>query len=562
MTVAADPGRLSRGVRSSLVLRALGLDRAAPSTRLLFAAAVALGAALRLPYVFEPLIDSFSWRQASTAMMADNFRLGGWNIFFPEVSWTGPGPSYQGREFQLLSYATALLHAAFGWHDWFGRLVAFGFSLVTLVSLHRLAALVWDEGHAHAVTLAYALMPAAIAIDTSFLPDPSMLALLTLGLWLYVRWWTGGSALVLALGAAAFTLGALCKIPGLSAGFAVAWLVGVAWRRGRRRDALWSLLACGLGMAAIVAYYAWAIHLGTSYPPYHVAGDGYIWDDGVAAFYEERFYLEDFWTIAVWWYYGWPLLALMVVGFWFWPAAAELRRDFALSVVPLAWLLGAVAVYVAGAKEITANPWNLHMFHVPLAFVLGRAIVVLLRLAPSGRPWAHGLGRLAVLGTVVLLWSILPLLGSIKQARAAADRELGQRVAELRAPDDLAILVGREVGDPIALYYSRGRGWVFPPGGDHTAWSIMFEDDATAIAELERLRAEGADWFGVVRESMDKEDRVFLEHHPGLIEHLNATGTLVEDADGFLLWRLGPPAGSDGPGEGTETAAEGRVIPS
>jgi hypothetical protein len=54
-----------------------------------------------------PLVDAFSWRETSTAMMADNFQSRSWNIFFPEISWTGPGPSYQGREFQIVSYLTA-----------------------------------------------------------------------------------------------------------------------------------------------------------------------------------------------------------------------------------------------------------------------------------------------------------------------------------------------------------------------------------------------------------------------------------------------------------------------
>ncbi|RVA01697.1 glycosyl transferase, partial [Mesorhizobium sp. M7A.F.Ca.CA.002.05.1.1] len=35
-----------------------------------------------------PLVDAFSWREVSTAMMADNFQQRSWNIFFPEVSWT------------------------------------------------------------------------------------------------------------------------------------------------------------------------------------------------------------------------------------------------------------------------------------------------------------------------------------------------------------------------------------------------------------------------------------------------------------------------------------------
>ncbi len=502
-------------------------------------AVVLLAVLLRLPFVTQPLVDAFSWRQASTAMMADNFRTGGWNIFLPEVSWTGPGPSYQGREFQLLSYITAILHAVFGWHDWFGRLVAMLFGLVTLVSLHRLAALIWDEPHAHAVAGAYAVMPAAIAIDTSFLPDPSMLAMLTLGLWLFVRYWRGGPPALLILGAAAFTLGVLCKLPGLSAGLAVVWLVGAALLRGEKKIAGLSALASAVGLALVVAYYAWAIHLGTTTPPYHVAGSGYLWDDGLSAFFAEAFYTEKAGWIATNWFYGWPLLLLMLVGLWFWPSAAELRQDPALTLLPLVWLGGAVVVYLVGAREITANPWNLHMFHVPMAFLIGRAVVVLVGL--GGVALGRRMARVAILGAVVLIGSLSPLLESIKTPYAEAGQQLGEALAGLRRPDDLAILVAPTVGDPIALYYSRGRGWVFPPGGDDRDWARLYDDDATAIAELERLRAEGARWFGLTRNATDNQGRLFVEHHASVVEHLMQTGELVSFDDAHLLWRLDQP---------------------
>src|SRR5215470_1310591 len=96
------------------------LPKQVPSVALI----VLVAAILRLEDLRQPLNDVFSWREASTAMMADNFWQHSWNIFYPEVSWTGPGPSYQGREFQIFSYSVAILQAIFGWHDWLGRLVA------------------------------------------------------------------------------------------------------------------------------------------------------------------------------------------------------------------------------------------------------------------------------------------------------------------------------------------------------------------------------------------------------------------------------------------------------
>ena len=90
---------LLHGGRLSALRRWLGLEEASALHMALFVAVVAAGMMLRAGHLTQPLVDAFSWREASTAMMADNFRTGSWNILYPEVSWTGPGPSYQGREF-------------------------------------------------------------------------------------------------------------------------------------------------------------------------------------------------------------------------------------------------------------------------------------------------------------------------------------------------------------------------------------------------------------------------------------------------------------------------------
>ena len=96
---------------------------------LLLTGILVLGAVLRFNNITQPLIDSFNWRQASTAMMASNFYHKSWNIFYPEVSWTATSPGYQGREFQTVGYIAALLYLIAGEHDWIGRSVAVLFGL-------------------------------------------------------------------------------------------------------------------------------------------------------------------------------------------------------------------------------------------------------------------------------------------------------------------------------------------------------------------------------------------------------------------------------------------------
>lgn len=49
-------------------------------------AILAIATVLRLHLIDQPFIDAFSWRQASTAMIAENFYRRNWNVFFPEAN--------------------------------------------------------------------------------------------------------------------------------------------------------------------------------------------------------------------------------------------------------------------------------------------------------------------------------------------------------------------------------------------------------------------------------------------------------------------------------------------
>lgn len=520
------------------LFRWLGIEDLRFADLVWLALILALAAVLRFQHVGQPLTDAFSWREASTAMMADNFRTGGWNILYPEVSWTGPGPSYQGREFQLLSYLTAILHAIFGWQDWLGRLVAALFSMVTVFSLHRMTALVWNERHAHAAAAVYALMPGAVAIDSSFLPDPAMLALVTLGIWLFLRAAGTDDRRLVIIAAAVFGLGALSKLPGMAAALVVLWVAAQRWRTGNAGFAGRTALASLGAVVVIAAYYGWAIYLGSSYPPYHIAGSGYIWDWGLAEFWRRGFFFGSAWNIAVWWFYGVPLLVLLLVGLWFAPRAGTLGPDRTLAQVPAVWLAGGVLVYLVGAREITANPWNLHILHIPIAIFAGRGAILLAELGGVGSRSTAARLRFVALGIWVLGWATLPLTASIKKPIGEEGMLLGQALAGMIAPGDLVIAVGSEVGDPAAIYYARTRGWVFPPGGGQQNWSMLYEDEDEAIADLETLRAEGARWFGVARHAIDKADRNFVENQPRLMAHLDATAERVAETDSYIIYRL------------------------
>jgi 4-amino-4-deoxy-L-arabinose transferase-like glycosyltransferase len=504
-----------------------------------------LAAFFRLQDVQQPLIDAFSWREASTAMMADNFMTRSWNIFFPEVSWTGPGQAYQGREFQIVSYITALLYALFGWHDWLGRAVAITFGLWGVFALHRLIGRVWDTAHAHAGALMLAIMPGAALIDRSFLPDPAMLSLVITGAWLYVIYLQDDRPGLLVLAGVITTLGVLAKPPGIAVvaplTYATFSILQARNLLGMRRI-LPVLPVALISGALILGYYRWAIYLGTNYPPYHIAGSGYLWQLGLSEFLSQSFYLPATWTRITNWFATLPILILAGIALLAAPPrGAEPARHKAPWFFHI-WFAGAALVYALAAREISVNPWNFHIFSVPVAVAAGRGLVLLATIGGSLHRDARTLWlRVAVIAGFVIIFGTIPGLQLMKVPYAQSDYELGMKLNALSKPGDLVVTATTTIGDPIAIYYSRRRGWVFPPGGGAADWSVL-PDDRVAIDTLEALRAKNAAWFGISKKARDSHRRVLLKNNPGLIAHLEKTAERVFDDDTILIYRLSPPS--------------------
>ncbi len=501
---------------------------------------ILIGAMLRLQFVQEHLVDGFSWREASTAMMADNFLNRSWNIFFPEVSWTGADPGYQGRELAIVPYLAAVLNFFLGWQDWTGRAVATAFGVLTIFSLHRLLSNVWGTLHAHAGAFVYAILPGAVMIDSSYLPDPAMLALTVTGLWMFVSflrngsyWWLAGALLFLALGI-------LAKLPGiavLAAVFyaAIEWIrIGIDQRKRRFLTLLISMAALGL---VIFAYYSWALYLGRVYPPYHVAGSGYLWTDGLEKLIQEQFYLGKTWNVARIWFATLPVMFIAGIGLMFLPPKILNTATPRLGYLFHAWLIGAVLVYLVAAREISANVWNYHIFSVPLAAFGGRGLLLIARATENRPSWPWFYMRMGVLGATVVGFGTLPGTAIMKRPGAMAAFELGSDLERITQPGDLVIAMAPNVGDPIAIYYSRRRGWVFPPAGGQNDWSIFYENDV-AIASLENLKAAGAKWFGVPKDTHDSLGRDFFDHHKPLVDYLERTAKRVADEETYVIYKL------------------------
>ena len=251
----------------------------------LLTAILIVGAILRFNHITQPLIDAFSWRETDTAMMAENYHSTNWNILCTKLNWDGPGPGYQGREFQTLSYLTALLYLLVGQHDWVGRAVAVMFGLWGIFALYQLVRRVWDEQRAVASAAVMALLPGSIFIERSFLPDPAMVALVTTATWLLVAYLQTDRWHYLILASVIGTWGFLTKITGLIVAIPMLYsMLAILSRRRMLHPSRLATLgtAAVFGLVPLVGYYLWARHLALSYPPYHFAGSGnWLWDNGL-----------------------------------------------------------------------------------------------------------------------------------------------------------------------------------------------------------------------------------------------------------------------------------------
>ena len=501
-----------------------------------------IAAALRLDNITQPFIDDNAWRESSVAMMAQNFYQKSWNIFYPEVNWVGPGPGYQGREFQTITYITALFYLLFGQHDWIGRCLAVAFGLLGIFALYQLVRLLWGKQLAITAAALMALFPGVIRLERSFLPDPAMVALVVTSFWMLILYLQTDRRRYLILAAMIGGLGALTKIPGMIVGLPMAY-AAISILKHRRiliAEKVTRLVMVGILTALpVAAYYLWARHIALSYPPYHFAGEGnWIWDQGLGQWAGQRFFISRLWgTLTALWTL--PGIAMLSLGI-FLPLFKKVSKR-AESEQPIAgvandapwlfhwWIAAGAVYYFIGARELIENPSNFHILSPAVAALSAYGVVALASLGFRQRTLRIAMAALLVVA--IGIWG--QRRSRLHSSYAKQSYELGLALKSASQPDDLVVTLGDMIGCPVAIYYSERRGWLFPPFEEIKDWDMLPKDDE-AIEILERLRAKGAEWFGVVN---NRKDDIW-EGRPGFARYIERTCELKETNKDAIIYRL------------------------
>lgn len=488
--------------------------------------------AMRGQMITQPFIDAFSWRQASTAMMAENFFKTSWNIFYPEVNWTGVGPGYQGREFQTVSYLAAIAYTFFGQHDYIGRIIPICFGLWGIFALYQLVLLVWDRKHALAAATIMAILPGSAFIDRSFLPDPVMVSLTTTCMWLFVLYLYKNETRYLLLAGFTGCLGILTKLPGLIIGLPILYaFISVYRRRGHLSFSYTKpvLLTAGLVLATVIAYYLWARYLSLNYPPYHFAGSGnWIWNDW-RAMISSNYLLGTLKNVFEYWILGYPAIVLFILGFLLAPPPKSDIQSEDIKWFFHYLLFGCAFYYFIGAFELIRNAWNFQLFLPAIAVFCGRMLVVLYSLTNSPKPVK--MFRVAVVVVLMIAYNVKIMREQLfRGSRADDSYKMGKELSTLKQPGDLVVTIAQDMGDPVAIYYSGTKGWVFPPA-DQWAPKELPPDDTISVTILKDLRSKGADWFGVTGNHYSD----IQANHPRLASYLKSEMNLVKKNDDFVI---------------------------
>jgi len=144
-------------------------------------------------------------------------------------------------------------------------------------------------------------------------------------------------------------------------------------------------------------------------------------------------------------------------------------------------------------------------------------------------------------GIIAASLILIAVLGTIRLKRvyypaAKHDYELGLALRQVSQPHDLVVTMATILGDPIVIYYSHRRGWLFPPPSPSRDFIELPEDDSESIRAFEELRAEGARWLGIVAAQHAK----LRQKHPLLLAHFERTSRLYRRDPKWRIYSIIP----------------------
>jgi flagellar biosynthesis protein FliQ len=362
-----------------------------------------LGAVLRTLDIGQPIgvDDLLSWRETDIGGIARNFYREGMNLFYPRIDWRGDGPGYVEMEFPLYPWLIAVFYQLFGYHEIFGRLLSYSFSLGAMAVFFLLARYLLPPVGAVFAALFFVLSPLAIKISNSLQPEGLMFLCYLLAAYAFIRWIDDNSWKHYGLALFATSLCILAKAPAAHIGLFFALLVLkekglVAFRQIR----LWAFAIVAL--VPVILWYKHAQHLWLTYGnslgvsnENHVAG----WK-----IFTHPSLIRGIFNIELW--HVWMPTGLIICAI-----GILVARSEKAAIYSLYWLLAIFAFYLVIAYTTSAG-WAIyyHIFSVPpVALLIGLGVEALIAVN-----WGKNLTKnwLPQINTPVVVLAVVCLSGT------------------------------------------------------------------------------------------------------------------------------------------------------
>jgi 4-amino-4-deoxy-L-arabinose transferase-like glycosyltransferase len=479
----------------------------------LVSAVLSLGVLLRLVKISQPFVDKWSWRQTDVAMIAQNFYLHGFNIFYPQINWAGNAPGYVGTEFPLVPFLASLLYLLFGVQEWVGRSVSVLFFAASVPPFYLLVKKVANERSALFAAIMYCLAPLGLVAGRSFIPDMASLSLSILALYLFVEWIDrGNDSGLFAAAVVATSLAILVKLPAVIVGLPLLYIAWEAYgaRIVQKRE-IWAFAA--LSLVAPLAWYVHAYLIRTAHVPHHFFGEGGIEVLNLGS------YVSILWTTVT--SSLTPVIAVgMIVGL-FLPARGRHGLVFH-------WWLVAIIVFTVIAGRGSLHQWyQLPLVPVAAAFA-GAACELGLRKLAKVSGSVAGVEACSVVFGVLACFSYIYAV-PLYVPWGLPSWRAGTELSRMTPPGALVIVADN--GDPTALYYSRRKGWHFLDR-DGVWWGPP-ASSRQAIRNLEKLRDEGATYLVFTQYT-----EWWLDYYAEFREHLDSAYRRVRQTSDYVIFEL------------------------
>jgi len=335
-------------------------------------------------------------------------------------------------------------------------------------------------------------------------------------------------------------LGILTKLPGIITGLpAIYAIYAMLGRQALAPQRLRPLLVAAISISiAVSGYYLWARHLSLTYPPYHFAGQHqFISIAKIGDWMRHSYFLPKFADQIVGWLWTWPLAILALMGLLL-PPLKENKSRSGTKSAPWFWHWFGVALvvdYLVEAQHLVGDPNNMYLFIPFAAAMAGNAIVTMFRLI-----WRGGFESARVMAII----SIIIIVGVFGRQQIksrynpsyASSYHLGVIVNKIADPSDLIISFGL---NPCTIYYSKLRGWLFPPTEVwHT--SAGWDYGAQDIEALKSLWKEGARWLVISNSNDGYRNANDLKSGRGgkLWSYIESNFELYNDSEDGMVFRL------------------------